>query len=387
MSGESGTGPLAGVRVVELGGIGAVPFAGMVLADMGADVLRIHRIEAVERGSDPWAVPVLDRGRRSIGVDLKHPDGVACVRRLVASADALLEGFRPGVAERLGLGPDVCLADNPRLVYGRLTGWGQTGPLADAAGHDVNYIAVAGVLAHIGRTDEAPAIPLNLIGDFGGGGLLLALGVVSALFEATRSGQGQVVDAAMIDGAALLMAMMWGMRATGAFHERRGTNALDSGDPLYDVYRTRDDEYVAVAAVEPAFRAELHHVLHPTCDCDRTVLWQPTREELAQLFATRTREEWCKAFDGRDACVHPVLRMSEAAQHPQVRARSTIVEHEGIEQPAPAPRFSRTPSRLGRPAPLPGADTDAALAAWGFSASDIEALHRGGAIRQLATAG
>jgi alpha-methylacyl-CoA racemase len=378
-------GPLADLRVVELGGIGPGPFAGMMLADMGADVLRIHRAEVVERGADPSGVPVLDRGRRSIGVDLKQPDGVACVLELAARADVLLEGFRPGVAERLGVGPDACLERNPRVVYGRMTGWGQDGPLAPTAGHDIDYIAVAGVLAHIGRAGERPAPPLNLVADFGGGGMLLAFGVLCALQERHSSGAGQVVDAAMVDGAALLMAMMWGMRSIDRFFETRGTNINDGGAPYYDTYETSDGKYVAVGANEPKFYVELLDRLGIQDDVPRQndrSTWSAMHARIAAEFRKHTRDEWCTKLEGSDTCVAPVLTMSEAAEHPHLRERGTIVEHEGLLQPAPAPRLSRTPAGLSRPMPLPGADTETALRDWGFSGDQIAALLASGAVRQ-----
>jgi alpha-methylacyl-CoA racemase len=378
-------GPLADLHVLELGGIGPGPFAAMMLADMGADVVRIHRADVVERGVDPSGVPVLDRGRRSVGIDLKHPDGVRCVLRLAERADVILEGFRPGVAERLGVGPDTCCARNPGLVYGRMTGWGQDGPLASTAGHDIDYIAVAGVLAHIGRPADRPVPPLNLVADFGGGGMLLAFGVLCALYERSTSGRGQVVDAAMVDGAALLMAMMWGMRSIGRFREERGTNINDGAAPFYDTYETRDGEHVAVGAMEPQFYSELLRQLGIDDDVpkqhDRTT-WPDMHARIAAAFREQTRDEWCTKLEGSDACVAPVLRMSEAADHPHVRARGTIVEHEGLLQPAPAPRLSRTPGSLGRPMPLPGADTETALRDWGLSGDEVTALHASGAVLQ-----
>jgi alpha-methylacyl-CoA racemase len=373
------------VKVLELGGIGPVPFAGMMLADLGADVVRVHRLDDVERGTASGGSPVLDRGRRSIGLDLKHDAGAECARRLATAADVVLEGFRPGVVERLGIGPEPCLERNPRLVYGRMTGWGQDGPLAAAPGHDINYLGVAGVLAHIGRHDAPPTPPLNLVADFGGGGMLLAFGVVCALRDAERSGRGQVVDAAMVDGAALLMAMMWGHRALGRWNDDRGTNIYDSGAPDYDVYETSDGEYVAIGAREPKFFAELlaRLGLDPAtlpAQGDRDG-WPTLRAAIAAVIVRRTRAEWCAELEGTDTCVAPVLRMAEAAEHPHIAARGTIVEHEGVLQPAPAPRFSRTPAELGRPMPRPGADTDEVLRDWGCSSDEIDALHSAGAIR------
>jgi alpha-methylacyl-CoA racemase len=383
-------GPLTGVRVIELGGIGPAPFAGMMLADMGADVVRLHRTDVVERGVDPSGVPVLDRGRRSIGVDLKRADAVECVLRLAERADVVLEGFRPGVVERLGVGPEPCLQRNRQLVYGRMTGWGQDGPLADAAGHDINYIALAGVLAHIGRRNAPPTPPLNLVADFGGGGMLLAFGITCALFEAERFGEGQVVDAAMVDGAAVLMAMMWGLRTIGRFGGERGSNINDSGAPYYDAYETSDGEYVAIGAMEPKFYAELLERLGLAAEQlphqgDREG-WNLIRERLARVFAQHTRDEWCNKLEGTDVCFAPVLRMDEAATHPHIRERGTIVERDGLLQPAPAPRFSRTQPVLGRSMPVPGGDTDEVLTEWGFSSTEIAALHQSGAIRQGAGA-
>jgi alpha-methylacyl-CoA racemase len=379
-------GPLTSLKVVELVGIGPGPFAAMLLADLGADVLRIHRVESVDRGFDPGGVPVLDRNRRSVGVDLKHPDGVETVLRLVEQADALLEGFRPGVTERLGVGPDVCLARNPRLVYGRMTGWGQDGPLAHAAGHDIDYIALAGALAHFGRAGDKPTPPLNMVGDFGGGGMFLAFGVVCGVVEAKASGQGQVVDAAMIDGSALLMAMMWGLRHLGAFDEdHRGTNVLDTGAPFYDTYECADGGFVAVGALEPQFYAELlaktglaDEELPEQMDRDG---WPRLRARLTEVFTTKTRDEWCGILEGSDACFAPVLTMSEAAKHPHLTDRGTVVQFDGVLQPAPAPRFSRTAPELRRSAPRPGEHTDEALADWGFTPEERAKLRDAGAIR------
>jgi alpha-methylacyl-CoA racemase len=379
-------GPLESLKVVELVGIGPGPFAAMLLADMGADVLRVHRVESVERGYDPGGVPVLDRNRRSVGVDLKRPEGVETLLRLVEQADALLEGFRPGVTERLGVGPDACRARNPRLVYGRMTGWGQDGPMAHAAGHDIDYIALAGALAHFGRAGEKPTPPLNMVGDFGGGGMFLAFGVVCGVLEARTSGQGQVVDAAMVDGTAVLMSMFWGLRHLGAFDEaHRGTNVLDTGAPFYDTYECADGAFVAVGALEPQFYAEL---LAKTGlgdedlgeQMDRSG-WPRLRERLTELFRTKTRDEWRAVLEGSDACFAPVLTLSEAAEHPHVTARGTVVEHDGVLQPAPAPRFSRTRPELRRPAPKPGEHTDTALRDWGFSPGELASLRDAGAIR------
>jgi len=377
-------GPLSGIKIVEITGIGPGPFCGMMLADMGAEVLRVDRAQSV--ADEPPGRPSLDllaRGRRSIGVDLKHPQGVETVLRLVERADAIFEGFRPGVMERLGLGPDVCLARNPALVYGRMTGWGQDGPLAHAAGHDINYIALAGVLEHIGRAGEAPVPPLNLVGDFGGGGMLLAFGMVCALVERQRSGRGQVVDAAMVDGSAVLMAIFHGAMLAGWWKER-GTNLLDTGAPFYDVYETKDGRYVSIGSIEPQFYAELirragleGEALPKQMD---RAQWPALRERFRALFLTRTRDEWTRLLEGSDVCFAPVLSMSEAREHPHNRARGTFVEVEGSPQPGPAPRFSRTPVQIERPPPHAGQHTGEALADWGFGADEVRRLREAKAI-------
>jgi alpha-methylacyl-CoA racemase len=379
-------GPLHGVKIVELAGIGPGPFAGTLLSDMGAEVVRIERVELVERSNRPSGFTFDARGRRDIAVDLKHPDGVETVLRLMEQADALIEGFRPGVTERLGLGPDTCLARNPRLVYGRMTGWGQDGPLAHVAGHDINYISLAGALAHFGRAGAPPTPPLNLIGDYGGGGMFLAFGVVCALLEARSSGQGQVVDAAMVDGAAYLMGPMWGMRGMGLFSEERGTNLLDTGSPYYDVYETADGAWVSIGSIEPQFYAQLleltgvqHDDLPPQMD---RAGWPLLRERLTAIFKTKSRDEWTAILEGTDVCFAPVLPMSEAAGHPHVVARGMIVEHDGMEQPVPAPRFSRTEGEIGGPAPMPGQDTEAVLASFGFDDEEVERLLASGAVKQ-----
>jgi alpha-methylacyl-CoA racemase len=379
-------GPLDGVRIIEIAGIGPGPFAAMMLADMGAEVLRIDRAEAVV-GGDP-DVPSLDllaRGRRSVGVDLKVPEGVATVLRLVDRADALLEGFRPGVMERLGLGPDVCLERNPRLVYGRMTGWGQEGPLAHAAGHDINYISLAGALDPIGRKGEPPCPPLNLVGDFGGGGMLLAYGVACALFERSRSGRGQVVDAAMVDGAAVLMTIFHGAQQSGWWKEERGSNMLDTGAHFYDVYETKDGKYVSIGSIEPQFYAELLAKTGLAGEdlprqMDRSG-WESSKRRLAAIFASKTRDEWCEIMEGSDVCFAPVLSMTEAQRHPHIRARNTFVEVAGSNQPAPAPRFSRSSTAISGPPPHAGQHTDEALADWGFGAEEIAKLRETGAIK------
>jgi alpha-methylacyl-CoA racemase len=331
-------------------------------------------------------VVVLNRGRRSIGVDLKNPDGVEAVLRLVESADALLEGFRPGVTERLGLGPDVCLARNPRLVYGRITGWGQTGPYAQAAGHDINYIALAGALEAVGRAGQPPTPPLNLVGDFGGGGMFLAYGVVCALLETGRSGQGQVVDAAMVDGAAVLMTMFYGMKQLGHWQPERGTNLLDTGSHFYDVYECADGLYISVGSIEPQFYAELLRLsglgeqegLAP--QMDRTQ-WPAMKERLAAIFRSRTRDEWCAVMDASEVCFAPVLSLDEAHLHPQNVERATFTERNGVLQPSPAPRFSRTEPAIAGPPAHPGQHTDEILTDWGFARTEIAKLRETGAVR------
>ncbi|MGH2472524.1 MAG: CaiB/BaiF CoA transferase family protein [Candidatus Limnocylindria bacterium] len=378
-------GPLTGIRVVELSGIGPGPFCAMLLSDLGADVLRIERPEPVDLGlPTPREYDLLSRGRRSIAVDLKNVAGVAAVRELIRRADVLIEGFRPGVTERLGLGPDDCLAINPRLIYGRVTGWGQQGPLAGAAGHDISYIALTGVLHSIGPKHGPPVPPLNLVGDFAGGALYLALGLVAALLERVRSGTGQVVDAAMVDGAASLMTSVYGRRAAGAWTDARGENQLDGGAPWYAVYETADARYVCVGAIEERFYRELLRRL----GLDREDLpdrhdrssWPLLRERFAEVFRTRTRDEWSEVMEGSDACFAPVLSLTEAPAHPHNRMRDTFVEVDGVVQPAPAPRFSRTPGRIQRaPAPV-GQPTGEALREWGFSAAEIAELRKSGAL-------
>lgn len=380
------SGPLDGIRVLELPNLGPIQLAGMVLSDLGAEILRIDRASAVRTeesfAGSPYAV--LDRGRRSVGVDLKHPDGVDTLLRLVETADVLVEGFRPGVAERLGIGPDACRARNPRLVYGRMTGWGQSGPLADDPGHDLNYLALAGVLYHLGPAGGPPSAPINLLADFGGGGMLLVSGVLAALVERATSGEGQVVDAAMVDGAALLMSVFWGLDATGYWKPERGTNLLDGGAPFYSVYETADGQWVSVAAYESKFYAELLAVLglddvDPAEQMDEQ-RWPELKRRLAAIFRTKTRDEWVRTFAGHEVCFAPVLSMREARAHPHNAARGVITEVEGAPHPSPAPRFDRTPGAIARPPVAPGADTDVALADWGFEPADIAALRASGAI-------
>lgn len=370
-------GPLEGYRVVEMVGLGPAPFCAMMLADMGAEVIRIDR-RAGAGGKDDARFDVTARGRRSLGIDLKKPGGADTVLRLIDQADILIEGFRPGVMERLGLGPDLCRARNPKLVYGRMTGWGQHGPLANAAGHDINYIALTGALHAIGRPGEPPVVPLNYIGDFGGGAMFLAFGVVCAMLEARRSGRGQVVDAAMTDGAALLSAMMYGFRAAGTWSNQRGENLLDGGAHFYGTYACADGKYVAIGSIEPQFYAlliELCGIDDPAFRNQRDMHgWPILKYRLADVFKTKTRAEWCALMEGTDVCFAPVLDWDEAPQHPHNRARETFIEVGGVTQPAPAPRFSR--SKTGMPAPpaRPGEHSAAILADWGIPAADIARL-------------
>lgn len=365
-------GPLHGLKVIELAGIGPGPYAAMLLADLGADVVRIER-----PGPPASAVPpekdVLRRNRRSLVVDLRSRDGVRTVLSMAAKADVLLEGFRPGVTERLGLGPADCWNVNPQLVYGRMTGWGQSGPLASTAGHDIGYIALTGALASIGRSGEAPVPPVNMVGDFGGGSTFLVIGVLAAVWEAGRSGRGQIVDAAIVDGASSLTALLHGLMAAGQWVDHRGCNFLDSGVPWYDTYRTADDQWMAVGALEQKFYAEFTSLLgisgEVAAQRDDPSMWPQLRKAIAQAFATRTRDEWTALFEGTDACVAPVLSLTEAANHPHLAARDTFIEVGGVTQPAPVPRFSRTiPGRPTAP-PRPGANALEVLRDWGLADS------------------
>jgi alpha-methylacyl-CoA racemase len=378
-------GPLAGLKIIELAGIGPGPMTAMMLGDMGADVVRIDRTRSgpMERLAEP-RYSVHGRSRRSVAVDLQKPEGAQVVLRLVASADGLIEPFRPGVAERLGIGPEPCLARNGRLVYGRMTGWGQEGPLAKAAGHDINYIALTGALHAIGREGQPPVPPLNLVGDFGGGGMLLAFGMVCGLLEAQRSGRGQVVDAAMVDGAALLFGGIFGLHAAGVWSDIRGVNLLDSGAPFYDVYRTSDGKYVAIGSLEPQFYALLLEKAGLAADGlphqhDRT-WWPELRKRLTAAFLTKTRDEWCRIMEGSDVCFAPVLTIAEAPQHPQARARHAYVDVEGVLQPAAAPRFSRTPPEVRSAAPARGAHTEEVLTESGFTPAEVKGLRETGVI-------
>lgn len=378
-------GPLTGLKVVELAGLAPGPFCGMLLADMGADVIRVDRVADVH-GGDPDRPPtyLLGRGRRSIGVDLKHPDGVAVLLELVSGADVFIEGFRPGVAERLAIGPDECRARNPRLVYGRMTGWGQDGPYAASAGHDINYIALAGALEPLGRNGQPPTPPLNLVGDFGGGGMLLAFGVLAGVFEAQRSGQGQVIDAAMVDGSALLMTIIHGLRVAGMWNDERGTNMLDTGAHFYDAYETSDGKYVSIGSIEPQFYAALlrglgledEHLPHQ----QNRSQWPALKERVAAIIKTKTRDEWCEVFEGTDACFAPVLTIPEAVEHPHNVARRTFVEVAGVPQPAPAPRFDRTPAEIAGPPPHAGQHTDEVLRQAGYDDGGIAKLREVGAV-------
>ena len=390
-------GPLTGIRVLELANIGPLQHAGMILADLGAEVLRLERKAHVDAGSGlqgPYTpFSLLDRGRRSAGIDLKHPRGADLVARLAERADVLVEGFRPGVAERLGIGPDVLCARNPRLVYGRMTGWGQDGPLANEVGHDINYISLAGVLAHIGPSGGPPIPPLNLIGDFGGGSMLLVIGVLAALVERSVSDCGQVVDAAMVDGSAMLMSIFHVFdQLGGGMWGPRGTNLLDGGAHFYGVYECADGEYVSVAAFEPQFYANFAALVSalgvdglgaddlPLAQQMDKAQWPILRERLGARFQTRRRDEWVVFFSGHEVCFAPVLSMAEARRHPHNLARGTFTTVEGVEQPAPAPRFSRTPGAIANPPRPAGADTTAAFGDWGLSAGEIEAMRAAGVI-------
>ena len=369
-------GPLCGIKVIEFEAIGPGPFCGMMLADMGADVIVIDRAEASGLGlnRERWYDTMM-RGRRSVTLDMKSPGGAQAALELIGKADALIEGFRPGVMERLGVGPDAALAKNPKLVYGRMTGWGQDGPMAPRAGHDINYIALAGPLAGIGRAGESPVPPLNLVGDFGGGGMLLAFGIAAALVEAQRSGKGQVVDAAMCEGASLLSTMFHGMLAAKRWREERGANHLDTGAPWYETYETKDGRHVSIGSIETRFYAELLERLGIAGEGlpgqhDRTG-WPQLRTRYAAAFKSKTRDEWCAVFEGSDACFAPVLNWSEAYSHPHNVARKSFVEVGGVKQPAPAPKFSRTPGAVARKPPERGEGGAAALADWGFDAAAV----------------
>jgi alpha-methylacyl-CoA racemase len=375
-------GPLNGFKIIELAGIGPGPFCGMMLADMGAEVIRVERIAAAQATEAPK--DVLTRNRRSIAVDLKNPKGVETVLRLVEGADGLIEGFRPGVTERLGLGPEQCQARNPRLVYGRMTGWGQEGPMAQAAGHDINYISLAGALHAIGRPGERPVPPLNLVGDFGGGGMLLAYGMVCGLLEVTKSNEGQVIDAAMVDGTAALMAMFYSMSASGAFDTQRGTNLLDGGAHFYDTYETADGEHVSIGSIEPQFYALLMEkagldaeYFQPQMNKGR---WGELKAKLTEVFLTKTQAEWCDIMEGSDVCFAPVLNLIDAATHPHNVARNSYQEVAGVLQQAPAPRFSRTPAAAIQAPRVPGEDSAPVLADFGLTATEVAQLTEQGVV-------
>jgi alpha-methylacyl-CoA racemase len=374
-------GPLSGIKIIEIAGIGPGPFCAMMLADLGAEVVRVDRKSNEGNGSN---YDVLNRGRKSIAIDLKNPAGIETVLALVEGADALLEGFRPGVMERLGIGPDVCMARNPKLIFGRMTGWGQDGPMAQAAGHDINYIALTGALHSIGRKDAPPTPPLNLVGDFGGGGMLLALGITSALLETQKSGKGQIVDAAMTDGSAALMGIIYGQHGRGAWKTDRQVNMLDGGAHFYDTYECSDGKFISIGSIEPQFyallleKAELTDELYT--DQHNRDNWPELKTKTAEAFRTKTRAEWCAIMEYTDVCFAPVLDLEEAPQHEHNKARNTFVEIEGVTQHAPAPRFSRTPSSTPTRPPRAGEHTDDILERWGFSDSKIAALKETGAV-------
>ena len=393
-------GPLYGLKVVELQGRGPGPFGTMVLADLGAEVVSVARVQDVDAGREETgtermlrghrSIDLVTRGKRSVAIDLKHPDGLATALRLVDQADVLVEGNRPGVAERLGIGPDTCTGRNPRMVYARITGWGQDGPYAQVPGHDINYVALAGALHHLRREGQAPMPPLNLLGDYGGGGMLLVVGILSALVERSVSGRGQVVDAAMVDGVGLLTTIFHGMRAEGLWSDEPGTNILDLGSPHYNLYETADGRYVSVGAGEPQFYRELLRRL----GVDETLVdvqgepttWPAGRERLAAVFRTKTLREWCDTLEGADTCFAPVLSMAEAPQHPHHRARQAFIEVDGVVQPAPAPRFSRTPPATPGPSVAAGRDSADVLVSWGFDPTEVTRLLASGAVGQAAPA-
>lgn len=378
-------GPLEGKKIIEIAGIGPGPFCAMVLSDLGAEVIRVDRVSAVpdEFPATP-GVDLLNRGRKSVAFDLKNQEGIKALLRLVEEADALIEGFRPGVAERLGIGPEECLGRNPRLVYGRMTGWGQTGPYSNMAGHDINYIALSGVLGTIGREGEPPVPPVNLVGDFGGGGMLLALGICAAFVEVQTSGKGQVVDAAMTDGSALLATMIHTFLSMGVWGDR-GTNMLDTGAPFYDVYECADGEYISLGSIEPQFYAELLRITGLDQEelpkqMDRSQ-WPKMKLKIAETIRSKTRDQWVELMEGTDVCFAPVLSPAEACAHPHNVERETFVEVAGIKQPAPAPRFSRTPGVIDGPPPHPGEHTEEVLSSWGFSENEIQNLRNIDAVK------
>ena len=386
MTSSNAKGPLSGYKLIEIAGIGPTQLTGMLLADMGAEIVRVVRLSPVELGVPmPDRYKLMNRSRRSVAIDLKKPQGRDIVLDLCERADAIFEGFRPGVMERLGLGPDECMQRNERLVYGRMTGWGQDGPLAKTSGHDPNYIGIAGVLACIGIKDEAPAYPLNLIGDFGGGALYLAMGLLAAMLETAKSGKGQIVDAAMVEGAASMMTVFYGLLAAGLWKEQRGSNILDGGAHFVNTYRTKDDQYVVVAPIEGRFYNGLLDRLEISDPDLRTQQhnrdrWPEFADRLQEIFLTKTRDEWCEIFDGSDACFAPVLSLTEATQHPHAQARNAYASVDGVIQPAPAPRFSRTPAEIQSPPPEAGQHTEEILRDWGFSEERINELGNAGII-------
>tara|TARA_B100000929_G_scaffold59856_1_gene45238 strand:+ start:3111 stop:4241 length:1131 start_codon:yes stop_codon:yes gene_type:complete len=374
-------GPLKGLKIIEMAGIGPGPFCGMVLADLGAEIIKVDRASAIGTGSKQEAS---NRGKKSIAVDLKSEEGVEVVFKLVEKADAIFEGFRPGVMERLGLGPNDCLKRNERIVFGRMTGWGQEGPLAKAAGHDINYISLSGALAAIGRPGSPPVPPLNLVGDFGGGGMLLALGLVAALFESKQSKKGQVVDAAMTDGSALLMTMIYTMQSLGMWKTTMGSNLLDGGSHFYDTYECEDGKFISIGSIEPQF----YELLCQIAELDKSIFgkqmsrdsWPKQKEEIKKIFLNKSRDEWCELMEGTDICFAPVLDMSEAPKHPHNIERKTFIELEGVTQPAPAPRFSRTEPEISSSPSVVGENTDEVLISIGFSQKDIDSLKISGAV-------
>ena len=373
-------GPLAGIRIIELAGIGPAPFCGMMLADHGAEVIRVERIGGRLQATDP-----LLRSRRSIAVDMKSPEGVALIRDLAKDADGLIEGFRPGVTERLGLGPDILLGDNPKLVYGRMTGWGQTGPYAQAAGHDINYIALSGALHGIGRKGEKPVPPVNYLGDFGGGGMMLAFGMVSALLAVKNGADGQVIDCAMTDGSALLTAMTWGFRAAGMWKDEAGTNLLDGAAHFYDTYECADGKFIAIGSIEPQFYAQLREALGLTDDPDFDAQmdagrWPALKEKVASIIASKPCDHWCEKMEHTDICFAPVLSMAEAPEHPHNAARGTFIEVAGVTQPAPAPRYGGTPTDAPTPPPQAGTHSDDLLGRCGYDDEKIADLRKAGVI-------
>lgn len=372
------TGTLTGIRIVEMAGIGPVPFAGMMLADHGAEVIRICR------PGEKWSpTDIMLRSRKSIVLDMKKPAALEVAHRLVQSADGLIEGFRPGVMERLGLGPDQLLSLRPALVYGRMTGWGQSGNYARAAGHDINYIALAGALHAFGRAGQKPTPPINMVGDFGGGGMMLAFGMVSALLHARGSGQGQVLDCAMTDGASLLMSMIWGFRAVGTWTDQRGTNLLDTGAPFYDTYETLDGKFVAIGAIEPQFYRDLCQRLGVDVDCGAQLdesQWPALRVKLAGIFKSRSRADWCERLENSDSCFAPVLSLGEAPKHPHNAERQTFIDIDGVVQPAPAPRFSKTPATVPSSPDSPASNTEAVLRDLGYTSDEIDVMKASGAI-------